>query len=108
MHGPPWIWRKGCRRGRPPKGRWIWGSIPRVSFIPVDENGVELPGEPIVLTPDEVEALRLVYLEDLTQDEAAAKMGVSRGTLWRTVESARKKLVQALVEKRPIIIIKVS
>ncbi len=75
-----------------------------MSFIPVDENGAELPGEPIVLTPDEVEALRLVYLEGLTQDEAAAKMGVSRGTLWRTVESARRKLVQALVERRPIII----
>jgi len=57
-----------------------------------------------VLTPDEVEALRLVYLEDLTQDEAAAKMGVSRGTLWRIVEAARKKLVQALVEGRPIIV----
>ncbi|MCK5031133.1 MAG: DUF134 domain-containing protein, partial [Thermoplasmatales archaeon] len=34
---------------------------------------------------------------DLTQEEAAAKMGVSRKTLWTDLQRARKKVVDALV-----------
>ena len=80
----------------------------RVSFVPLDERGLPLPGEPIYIMPDEYEALRLVYLEGLTQEEAAKKMGVSRGTLWRTLSSGRRKLVQALVERRPIVVTRAS
>jgi predicted DNA-binding protein (UPF0251 family) len=46
---------------------------------------------------EELEALRLVDLEDLTQEEAAARMGVSRKTLWNDLQQARKKVVSALV-----------
>jgi len=46
---------------------------------------------------EEVEALRLVDLLGLTQGEAAQKMGVSRRTLWRDLTSARRKLVEALI-----------
>jgi hypothetical protein len=42
-------------------------------------------------------------LEGLTQEKAASSMNVSRGTLWRLLESGRKKVVQALVEKRPLV-----
>ncbi len=58
--------------------------------------------------PDELEALRLVYLEGLTQEEAAKRMNVSRGTLWRMLNSGRRKVVQALVELRPIVILSSS
>ncbi|RLE95497.1 MAG: hypothetical protein DRJ57_06585 [Thermoprotei archaeon] len=104
--GCGWRWRH--RRGgpgRPPKDRVIGFSIKRVTFVPVDERGVPLPGEPIYLMPDELEALRLVYLEGLTQGEAAERMGVSRGTLWRVLDSGRRKIAQALVEGRPIVIV---
>lgn len=49
------------------------------------------------LTVEEVEALRLVDLLGLTQEEAAARMGVSRKTLWRDLTSARRRLVEALI-----------
>lgn len=45
----------------------------------------------------ELEALRLVDLLGLSQEEAAANMGVSRKTLWRDLTSARRKLVEALI-----------
>ena len=105
MSSPPWRWRWGQRRrGRPPKDRIIWSDIGRVSFIPFDERGLPISNEHIYIMPDEYEALRLVYLEGFTQEEAAKRMGISRGTLWRALSSGRRKIVQALVEKRPIII----
>jgi len=42
--------------------------------------------------------------EELTQEEAAKRMGISRGTLWRSLYSARKKIATALAEMRPLII----
>jgi predicted DNA-binding protein (UPF0251 family) len=50
----------------------------------------------------ELEAFRLVDMEGLSQEEAGQRMGVSRGTVWRLVQSARKKTAQALSEGRPI------
>jgi predicted DNA-binding protein (UPF0251 family) len=50
----------------------------------------------IVLTLDELEALRLADAEGLYQDEAAAHMDVSRATFGRIVASARKKTATAL------------
>jgi len=74
------------------------------TFIPHDESGQPIEAEPLVVLPDELEAMRLVYLEGLTQKEASERMGISRGTLWRLLDSGRKKVVKALVEKRPIVL----
>ncbi len=46
---------------------------------------------------DEFEALRLCDLEGRTQAEAGAAMGVSRGTVQRLLEVARRKVVGALL-----------
>jgi predicted DNA-binding protein (UPF0251 family) len=43
-----------------------------------------------------------VDLEGLSQEEAGEKMGVSRGTIWRLVQSARKKTTKALTVGRPL------
>lgn len=51
---------------------------------------------------DEFEAMRLCDLDGLEQAEAGEKMGVSRGTIQRLLESGRKKLLQALVEQKAI------
>jgi len=59
--------------------------------------------EPISLEMAELEAFRLVDLEGLSQEEAGQRMGVSRGTVWRLVQSARKKTAQALSEGRPLL-----
>ncbi|MEM2105459.1 MAG: DUF134 domain-containing protein [Candidatus Bathyarchaeia archaeon] len=50
----------------------------------------------------EVEALKLIDLEKLSFEEAGARMGVSRNTVWRLVESAREKIVKAIIENREI------
>jgi len=60
--------------------------------------------EPIFMEIAELEAFRLVDLEGLSQEEAGERMGISRGTVWRLVQSARKKTAQALSEGRPICI----
>jgi len=54
------------------------------------------------MEPEEIEVLRLVDLEGLSQEEAGTRMGVSRGTIWRLLHRARKKTTQALIEGRQI------
>ena len=56
----------------------------------------------VELALDEFEALRLVDLEGLQQQEAAAVMGVSRQTLANLVKSARKKMVDCLVNSKAL------
>jgi predicted DNA-binding protein (UPF0251 family) len=58
--------------------------------------------EEINLTIDEFEAIRLADLEGLYQDKAAEKMNVSRPTFGRIIESAHKKVAQALVEGKAL------
>lgn len=86
--------------GRPPKPVVI-KALPSVQKLnPVPKKSEE----PFYLDLAEVEALRLVDLEKLSFEEAGRKMGVSRNTVWRLAEGARKKLVQAIVEGREVII----
>ena len=56
----------------------------------------------IKIEPAEMEALRLVDLEGLSQEQAGKEMGISRGTIWRLVQSARKKVARALTEGRTL------
>lgn len=56
----------------------------------------------ITLLPEEVELLRLVDLEGLEQEEAAAVLGVSRRTVWRDLHIARKKVADALSSGKSI------
>jgi uncharacterized protein len=93
--------RRRCRRGRR-------GRFPKPVIIPNPskvEKFIPQPkttANPILIEPAEVEALRLVDLEGLSQEQAGTKMGVSRGTIWRLLQSARKKVAQALTEGRPL------
>lgn len=48
------------------------------------------------LTLDEFEALRLADMDGLHQEQAAARMGVSRQTFGRIVENARRKVARVL------------
>lgn len=54
--------------------------------------------ETVVLTRDECEALRLADMLGLYHEEAAQRMEISRQTFGRIIESARRKLVTAIVE----------
>jgi len=87
------------RKGRMPKPIWLEVAPPVTSFNP---SGPQVKPEPIYLEPAELEVLRLVDLEGLSQEEAGEKMGISRGTIWRLLQSAREKVARALTEGRPI------
>ncbi|MBO3798004.1 MAG: DUF134 domain-containing protein [Thermoproteota archaeon] len=87
------------RRGRMPKPVWL-GALPPITGL--DPVGTQGKTEPVYLEPDELEAFRLVDLEGLSQEEAGGRMGVSRGTVWRLLQNARRKTAQALSEGRPL------
>jgi len=89
--------RRG-RRGRLPKPVTIPNPTKTQKFIPQPTA----TGNTITIEPAELEALRLVDLEGYSQEQAGTQMGVSRGTIWRLVKSARKKVAQALTEGRPL------
>ncbi len=71
-------------------------------FKPIGIPAKDLPR--IELYEDELEALRLCDMEDLTQEEAGVKMGISRGTVQRLLQSGRRKLIKAIVERYALII----
>jgi predicted DNA-binding protein (UPF0251 family) len=53
--------------------------------------------EEVNISVEELEALRLVDLEGMYQEDAAKEMGVSRQTIQRMITEARAKVIQALV-----------
>jgi predicted DNA-binding protein (UPF0251 family) len=75
-----------CRRvaGAPKCGLFKPAGVPCASL------------EEIVLTVDEMEAMRLADLEGMYQEQAAGQMNISRQTFGRVIESARRKVAQAL------------
>lgn len=94
-------WRWGCKRmgpGRPFNPLFLSSTPAAKEFIP---NPCLNP-QPIELTYPEFDAFKLVDFDGLTQEEAAKQMKTSRGTIWRLVQSARKKIAQALKDSRPL------
>ena len=53
--------------------------------------------EAISVTLEELEAVRLVDLLELDQEEAAFYMGISRKAFWNDLTNARRKIAAALV-----------
>lgn len=60
--------------------------------------------EQIGLGLDELEALRLADLEGLYQEEAAARMNVSRPTFGRIISEARRKVADAIINGKVLVI----
>ena len=58
----------------------------------------------VTLTVDELEAIRLADLQGLYQEHAAEKMNISRQTFGRILESAHKKIADALVNAKALAI----
>ena len=81
---------------RATKCRKIWNFPDYYSFIPEDADMDEL--ETIVLSLDEYETIRLLDHEGLNQEACAVRMGVARTTVTAMYESARKKMISAIVE----------
>ncbi len=60
-------------------------------------------GSPIILGLDHLEALRLHDLDGLDQEQAAARMEVSRQTFGRILKEAHRAIVEAIVTDRGVI-----
>ena len=79
------------------------GCMPQVNFY--KPQGVPLSIlQQIDLTVDEFEAIRLADLEGMYQEKAAEKMNISRQTFGRIIESAHKKIADALVNGKALLI----
>ena len=79
----------------------------RVGFVPdatyFKPAGVPLRAlEEVVLTLDELEALRLADFNGQYQEQAAEQMKISRATFARIVESARKIVADALLHGKAL------
>lgn len=92
---PEWRQNRGRCRGR----RWI-SQLPENH--PENQPHVKLEPNSICLTVEEIEIIRLIDLENMTQQEAAAQLGVSRKTLWNDLQRVRRKVAHALVHGHPI------
>ncbi|MDO5476529.1 MAG: DUF134 domain-containing protein [Eubacteriales bacterium] len=75
-------------------------SSPQQAASPADC----LEPEPVILTVDEYETLRLVDHEGLTHSECARQMNISRTTATEICESARHKVAEAIVCGRELVI----
>ena len=71
-------------------------------FSPEGEPFVE--NTAVVMTIEEYEAIRLMDHQGMTQEECAGYMEVGRTTVQQIYVDARRKLAEALVEGRPLLI----
>ena len=78
---------------RPTKCRRVCYFPEVLEFSPMGA----VSGESIVLTVDELETIRLIDKENLSQEECGAQLGVGRTTAQKIYETARKKIADALV-----------
>jgi predicted DNA-binding protein (UPF0251 family) len=60
--------------------------------------------EKVTLNIDELEALSLCDSQGLSQLDAGAQMGVSRGTVQRLVNSGRRKIIDAILQSQALVI----
>ncbi len=84
---------------RPKKYRKVC-HFPRNLVFRPEDGDQDL--EPVILSVDEYETLRLIDRECLSQEEAGERMKVARTTVQLIYTSARRKLADVLVEGRPL------
>ncbi|MCD8133144.1 MAG: DUF134 domain-containing protein [Clostridiales bacterium] len=84
---------------RPTKRRMICRFPQTLEFIPAKDGDGR---EPVILTVDEFETIRLIDREGLSQEQCSQRMQVARTTVQKIYDLARKKVADALVEGRPL------
>ncbi|MFA7572617.1 MAG: DUF134 domain-containing protein [Lutispora sp.] len=82
---------------RPRKSRRIEFMPDNQYFYPQCKNFEE-----VIISFEEVEAIRLSDYEGMEQDSASEKMNISRGTFQRIINSARYKIADAFVNGKAI------
>ncbi len=85
---------------RPRKIRCV-ESVPGTTYF--KPRGIPLHFlEEIILSVEEIEAIRLKDIENLDGEEAAERMKISRPTFQRVLDSARKKIADGLVNGKAL------
>ena len=84
---------------RPKKCRRVCGLPLCREFVP---RGAGCAGEAVAMGLDEYEAIRLIDLEGLQQEQAAAQMGVARTTVQAIYNSARRKIADCVVNGKAL------
>ena len=92
--------RETLRVPRPSSCRFIAGEPASVLFKPAGVPARLLTE--VTMTLDEFEAIRLADGEGLYQEDAARRMGVSRTTFGRILESAHRKVAEVLAGGRSL------
>lgn len=90
--------KRGAVMPRPTKCRRVCHFPEALEFIPADGAA----GEPVLLTIDEFETIRLIDREGLSQEACGTQLGVGRTTAQNIYDRARKKLADALTLGRPL------
>ena len=83
---------------RPTRCRRICTEPRYSSFHP----GGQEKKDPVLLTVDEYESLRLIDYEKRTHEQCARQMGISRTTVTEIYERARTKVADCLVNGKPL------
>ena len=84
---------------RPRQFRRVCHFPRTLSFIPEGEGKEK---EPVILTVDEFETIRLIDREGLSQEECSVVLGVARTTVQQIYGIARQKLAEVIVDGRPL------
>jgi predicted DNA-binding protein (UPF0251 family) len=85
---------------RPKKSREIQKTPRCLEFVP----GISTCFEKVILNLEELEAIRLHDLLGLEQKKSATQMNISQPTFHRILVSGRKKIADALINAKQIII----
>lgn len=84
---------------RPRKYRKVC-CLPKVNeFGPLN---VKEQNNYVTMTVEEYETIRLMDLENLSQEETAERMGVARSTIQRIYEEARRKIADFIVNGKTL------
>jgi uncharacterized protein len=87
---------------RPCKRRRICGLPSCRHFGPKDIRTAD--EQPIIMTLDEFETIRLIDLEGLKQEECAGQMKIARTTAQAIYNSARSKIAECLINGKELTI----
>ncbi|MCD8332450.1 MAG: DUF134 domain-containing protein [Oscillospiraceae bacterium] len=84
---------------RPIKCRMICRFPQTLEFTPAPDGEDR---EPVILTVDEYETIRLIDREGLSQEQCSQRMQIARTTAQKIYDCARRKLADVLVDGRPL------
>ncbi len=84
---------------RPTKYRRICRFPQTLEFVPLSDTELQ---NPIILSIDEYETIRLIDKEGFSQEQCSERMQIARTTVQKIYENARKKIADMLVEGLPL------